>query len=251
MPCSAALDSSGDPASVAVVDDATGAVLARTDDLPGGKSAAGVLPALLRTLAAAGLGLGDVGRWTIGLGPGSFAGIRTGAALVKGLCLGTGAPYRGLPSSLALVAAAGPAPAGTVVAALFDGRQGEVIVSLYEAAADDAWTARGAAAALPLAALGGVAAAWLVLRASDPLAPALTADPALAARLRLVARPDAAYLARAPGWPWPVGVAAMEASVAPVYVRPPVFVPPIAVRSFQMPAPCGAAPATPQPGGVA
>ncbi|MEI8079429.1 MAG: hypothetical protein WCH61_07375, partial [bacterium] len=50
----------------------------------------------------AGVALADLRSWTVGLGPGSFSGLRAGLAFVQGVALGSGARVRGLPSSLGL-----------------------------------------------------------------------------------------------------------------------------------------------------
>lgn len=63
----------------------------------------------------------------VGIGPGSFTGLRVGLATVKGLALGAGVPVYSV-SSLALAAAAhGPGMIATAV----DARRGEVFASLY------------------------------------------------------------------------------------------------------------------------
>ncbi|MBI5508273.1 MAG: tRNA (adenosine(37)-N6)-threonylcarbamoyltransferase complex dimerization subunit type 1 TsaB [Deltaproteobacteria bacterium] len=68
----------------------------------------------------------------VGIGPGSFTGLRVGLALAKGLSLGTGVGlYAG--SSLAMLAAS--AGAG-LVAPVLDARRGEIFGALYDVAAD-------------------------------------------------------------------------------------------------------------------
>lgn len=53
-------------------------------------------------LAAGGATLPDIDALTVGLGPGSFSGIRTALAFAKGLSLPCGTPLRGFPSAAAL-----------------------------------------------------------------------------------------------------------------------------------------------------
>jgi tRNA threonylcarbamoyladenosine biosynthesis protein TsaB len=73
----------------------------------------------------------------VGLGPGSFTGLRVALATVKGLAFGAGVPVFGV-SSLALVAAAaGP---GRIVPVL-DARRGELFCALYDVGADGRMTA--------------------------------------------------------------------------------------------------------------
>ena len=53
-------------------------------------------------LAAAGVGIADVGRIVVGRGPGSFSGIRAALAYAQGVAAATGCEVTGLPSTLAL-----------------------------------------------------------------------------------------------------------------------------------------------------
>jgi len=186
-----------------------------------------LVPWMQANLAAVGLGVGDVRRWTVGTGPGSFSGVRTGIALVKGICAVTGAAYRGLPSSvaLALQGAAGGAPP-LAIGALHDGRCRQVIITRFR------WTGlvlellSDAAAEFP-GDLGDerLACDRYVTPMGEVVLPMLAAG--LRDRALCVSTPEARCLLDAPGWGWPADEGAMEASVEPVYVRPPVFVAPL------------------------
>ncbi len=88
-----------------------------------------LLPLLERVLAEAGLGRQDIGRIAVGVGPGSFTGLRVGIAFGQGLALGLGVPVVGV-GSLAAMAAAGR---GALRLALLDARRGEVFAAAYDA----------------------------------------------------------------------------------------------------------------------
>ena len=72
------------------------------------------------------LKLADIGRWTVGAGPGSFTGLRLAAALVAGWCYGGKGVCRAVPGVLGMAAAAGIAPGGRI-GCLYDGRNHEII----------------------------------------------------------------------------------------------------------------------------
>lgn len=87
------------------------------------------LPKLRAFLQEHGLSVNDIGGWTVGLGPGSFAGIRFSLALVKGICTATKARARGINSSYAI--AMGLKAEGRICV-LQNARCGMVFVSIYE-----------------------------------------------------------------------------------------------------------------------
>ena len=101
--------------------------------------------ALLDLLRRAGLTLADVAGFAVGLGPGSFTGLRIGLATVKGLAYARRLGVVGA-SSLAALALEGPAevPLATVAVA----RRGELYVGRYRRRGDqveplapeEAWT---------------------------------------------------------------------------------------------------------------
>lgn len=64
-----------------------------------------LLPAIERLLAPAG-GRTSIGAVVVGTGPGAFTGLRVGIATAKGLAHGLGCPIVGVPTGVALLAAA-------------------------------------------------------------------------------------------------------------------------------------------------
>lgn len=77
-----------------------------------------------------GLRFGDVDIVAIGLGPGTFTGLRIGVASARALAQSTGARLVGVSTLRALAVAAEPAaPAGTGVLAVLDARRGEAFAA--------------------------------------------------------------------------------------------------------------------------
>jgi tRNA threonylcarbamoyladenosine biosynthesis protein TsaB len=105
--------------------------------------------ALTDLLVAEGLTLPDVEGYAIGLGPGSFTGLRIGLATWKGLAYANRRPLAGVSSLAAMaLAAAADAPPGALLVPLLDAKKGEVYAGFYRA--DGAGVARVAPeAALP------------------------------------------------------------------------------------------------------
>ncbi len=131
MSCSAALDTSCN-ASLAVKR-GTEILVRETLTCSGRDSDRLLVPWLLSSLAAEGLALADIDAWTVGIGPGSYSGIRAGISLVRGIARGTNAHCRGVPSSRALARQVRSEFAeGARLAVLHDGRRKQLIVSLYQ-----------------------------------------------------------------------------------------------------------------------
>ncbi|HVS28339.1 MAG TPA: tRNA (adenosine(37)-N6)-threonylcarbamoyltransferase complex dimerization subunit type 1 TsaB [Solirubrobacteraceae bacterium] len=80
-------------------------------------------------LRAAAIELEAVDQIAVGVGPGSFTGLRIGIATARALAQGSGRPLSGVSSLLAL--AAGAAHDGPVMAVI-DARRGEAFAALYE-----------------------------------------------------------------------------------------------------------------------
>ena len=111
--------------------------------------------ALAELLAAEGRKVPDVEGYAVGLGPGSFTGLRIGLATWKGLAYANRRPIAGASSLAAMALGALPAaPAGALLVPLLDARKGEVYAGFYRADAGG-FTAVAPEAALSPGALGG------------------------------------------------------------------------------------------------
>ncbi len=128
-----AFDTSTALTCVAVARD--GQLLAQASEPVAERHAQTLLPRVQQCLAEAGMALSDIDLFVVGVGPGSFTGVRVGLATAKGFALATGKPLRGV-ESLALLAR--PALAEPrLVAPLLDAHKGEVFAALYSGTAAD------------------------------------------------------------------------------------------------------------------
>lgn len=90
-------------------------------------------------LKFAGLSLSDLRGFAVGLGPGSYTGLRVGLSYAKGLAAVLNIPVAGVPSLDALANAAAAlksAPAGSFVCPVVDARKGEIYTALYRVGAN-------------------------------------------------------------------------------------------------------------------
>ena len=216
-----ALDTSTWTASVAVVDEggtalAAGEVRAETHS-------ANLLPLVADVVARAGIAPAALDAVAVGVGPGSFTGLRIGLATAKGVAFAAGRPLWAVSSLAALALDLAAATDAALLVPVLDARRAEVFVGLYRRGG------AGVIAAAPEQALapGAVAAAIAAVRdpdesialAGDALAiygdvlsgiPDVTCPPARAT-------PSAASVAR-------LALAGDRADVlghgAPVYIRP-------------------------------
>ena len=97
---------------------------------------ADLLPTLAALLKRADSDWGDVRAIAVGVGPGTFTGLRIGVATARGLSQALGValhPVSSLAALAAGVVAATGAPPGTPILPLIDARRGQVFASLYRA----------------------------------------------------------------------------------------------------------------------
>jgi tRNA threonylcarbamoyladenosine biosynthesis protein TsaB len=107
---------------------------------PGGRPrhAAAVLVAVEEAVAEAG-GWGAIGRIAVGIGPGSFTGLRIGIATARALAQARKLPLAGVSSTAALAMGIEPAVPGAGRLGVIDARRGEIFAELLAAGG----TARG------------------------------------------------------------------------------------------------------------
>lgn len=91
-----------------------------------------------RAAEAAG-GWGSVGRIAVGVGPGSFTGLRVGIASARALGASTGAPLAGVGTLDTLARGLATAAAGRTRLAVLDARRGEVFAAAYDGAGQRLW----------------------------------------------------------------------------------------------------------------
>jgi tRNA threonylcarbamoyladenosine biosynthesis protein TsaB len=107
------------------------------DDPPAGerpRHATALLPLAARLLEEAGRSWRDVETIAVGLGPGSFTGLRIGVASARALAQSTGATLTGVSTLRALARPAQESAPGRRVLAIVDGGRGEVFAAGWDGA---------------------------------------------------------------------------------------------------------------------
>lgn len=128
------LDTATRATTVAVLDVNAGTVAARRDDPSKGqrpRHTTRLLALVVETLGEAGCGWADLSRIAVGVGPGTFTGLRIGISTARALAAARDVPLVGVSTlrSLAHGAAAAAAGEGRAVLAVLDARRGEVFAA--------------------------------------------------------------------------------------------------------------------------
>jgi tRNA threonylcarbamoyladenosine biosynthesis protein TsaB len=90
-------------------------------------------------LSASKLSLGDLGAIAVGIGPGSFTGLRIGLSYAKGIAMASGCAVIGVPSLDAIALASleeAKLSEGTQICCVVDARKGELYAALYRVVSD-------------------------------------------------------------------------------------------------------------------
>ena len=125
---SAAIDLSGNEAAFAVACQASGNILISSTRPMTGRNSAALTPWTLELISGQNIQLEHITEWTVGSGPGSFTGMRLAAALVAGITFGNAnIKTRCVPTAVALASALRTKP-GDSIAAVFDGRNSEILI---------------------------------------------------------------------------------------------------------------------------
>jgi tRNA threonylcarbamoyladenosine biosynthesis protein TsaB len=122
------LESSSRRGSVALLDGQT--LVASLEHEEPNSHAERLLPLILRLLAEAGWPKSSLDRFGVGVGPGSFTGLRAGIALAEGMSVGFDRPLIGVGSLLAMAHGALTEHPGPCCA-LLDARRNEWFAAVY------------------------------------------------------------------------------------------------------------------------
>ncbi len=125
-----AIDTATDACSVAVL--AEGAVAAHRSVLMARGHAEALMPMVVETLAAAGLGFADLDAVGVTVGPGAFTGLRIGLSAARGIGLAAGIPALGA-TTLEVLAHGVPEAerAGASIVAVIESKRADLYVQAF------------------------------------------------------------------------------------------------------------------------
>ncbi len=205
-----------------------GRILAESNLAPGRTHSSTLLPEIQKVLQEAGMSATDLDIVAVGLGPGSFTGLRIGLAIAKGLAWAAGKPLVGVPTLDAMARAVQPGDGG-IICPVIDARKGQVYAAMYRPSGPlwerltdyEALTPDGLAGIIsePVVFFGEGVRTWggVISESLGPLF--IRGDEAFDF-------PRAVNVAAEAEMLYDRGMAADPADVAPLYVRPPDIKPP-------------------------
>jgi tRNA threonylcarbamoyladenosine biosynthesis protein TsaB len=126
-----AIDTALAACSAAVLDTASGGILASESLSMLRGHAEALIPLLGRVMQQSGLAFADLDRIVVTTGPGSFTGLRVGIAAARGLGVATGVPVAGVSTLSAYAAPYLGADDRSPVIAAIDARHGHVYLQVF------------------------------------------------------------------------------------------------------------------------
>jgi tRNA threonylcarbamoyladenosine biosynthesis protein TsaB len=131
------LDTATRATTAALFDTGSGAAIEARDDPPAGarpRHTTRLLSLVVEVLERAGIGWSELDRIAVGVGPGTFTGLRIGVATARALAQARSIPLVGVSSLQALALGAAAEDPGGVVVPVLDARRGEVFAAAWAAA---------------------------------------------------------------------------------------------------------------------
>lgn len=186
------------------------------------KGASKLLPFINEKVQEAGVKINEVNHWKIGIGPGSFTGMRVGIAYIKGICYGSEATFEGVNSGYGfLYSMLEKSSTLEKVTVLHDGRRQEAICNTFEKS-NGTWLEKGTevVSILDLVNSTGKFGAY-VSNMNSELFPDELRD-----SIFFVDALNAGYFAKVKDR-LGLNMDEMDSSCEPIYVRPAVFVNPV------------------------
>lgn len=213
-----ALDSTAKAAAVALLRD--GELIAKDMHDDGNTHSSTLLPMVERLLGENSLTVGDIDLFAASAGPGSFTGVRIGAATLKGIAFGRNKPCVPV-SALEALAYNMRTESGTVCA-LMDARRGQFYTATFEVTdgevkritADEAKSGEDIAEAL-----AGYKKVWLVGDGAEVAKPFFGDNAVLAEADKLLA--DGESVGALAYKLYKNGIGVSDAEFAPTYLRLP------------------------------
>jgi tRNA threonylcarbamoyladenosine biosynthesis protein TsaB len=111
---------------------------ARDDPIAGARPghASRLLPLIVDVLAQAGVGWAEIDRVAVGIGPGTFTGLRIGVATARALAGARGIPLVGVSTLHSVALGAAAEPGADVVVAVLDARRRETFAAAWRSTAE-------------------------------------------------------------------------------------------------------------------